>query len=81
MADRVSLQLQIESFQNNEREVSHALRVVRESFTEAKHEALREVARFSEERAQLHGQVGPQGTFFSGQTTVNPQQRPSASTE
>ena len=59
MADRVSLRLQIESFQSNERDVSHALRVVRESFTEAKHEAQREVARFSEERARLHGQVGP----------------------
>lgn len=32
--------------------------MVRENFTEAKHEAQREVARFSDERARLYGQVG-----------------------
>lgn len=59
----VSLQLQIESFQGNERDVTQALRVVKESFTEAKHEAQREVARFSEERARLQGQVGPSARY------------------
>ena len=63
VADRVSLQLQIESFQTNERDLTQALRVVRESFTEAKHEAQREVARFSEERARLQGQVGPSASY------------------
>ena len=44
VAERAYLQLQIESFQANECEVSHALRAVRESFTEAKHEAQMQVA-------------------------------------
>ena len=44
MAENAYLQLQIESFQANECKVSHALRAVRESFTEAKHEAQRKVS-------------------------------------
>ena len=49
---------QIESFQSNELSITQAMKVVREGFTEAKHEAQREVARFSDERLRLHGQVG-----------------------
>ena len=44
MAESVYLQLQIESFQDKRHDISHALRVVRESFTEAKHKAQTEVA-------------------------------------
>ena len=43
MAENAYLQLQIESFQA-ECKVSHALRAVRESFTEAKHKAQRKVS-------------------------------------
>lgn len=58
MAVVVVSPFQIESFQSNERSIAQAMRVVRENFTEAKHEAQREVARFSDERARLYGQVG-----------------------
>ena len=61
---------QVESYQDNELSIAQAMKVLRESFTEAKHEAQREVARFSDERLRLYTQVGTGWIVESSATII-----------
>ena len=48
---------QIEAFSTNEHELSQVQKSLRDCFMEAKHDAQREVARFSDDRVKLYGHV------------------------
>ncbi len=47
----------MEKFESHQRDLAQSLRSLREKFTEAKHDAQREVARFSDERVKLYGHL------------------------
>ena len=49
--------MQIETFQNVEQELKNQLRILKDKFTELKHDTQREIARMSEDRRDLYQQI------------------------
>ena len=50
--------MQIENFQSNEVELKSQQRILRDKFTEIKHDAQREIAKMSEDRREVFQQLG-----------------------
>ena len=56
--------MQIEAFQNREQELKKQLQIIRDEFTEQKHDAQREIARMYEDRKVLYQQIRMSNTKY-----------------
>lgn len=57
MVGDINLSTQIENFQSNENDLKSQQRILKDKFTEIKHDTQREIAKMSEDRREVYQQL------------------------